>query len=72
MKIARNMPIVVYDSVGLFSAPRVAWMLRYFGADDVRILNGGLKKWQAEGRPLCTGPFTDFVEYFGAEYDYTV
>lgn len=47
--------IVVYDTVGLFSAPRVRWMLRTMGAKDVRILSGGLPKWKAEGRPLETG-----------------
>lgn len=47
--------IVVYDSVGLFSAPRMRWMLKTMGAKDVRILAGGLPKWKAEGRPLETG-----------------
>jgi thiosulfate/3-mercaptopyruvate sulfurtransferase len=44
--------IVVYDSVGLASAPRVWWMLRVFGHRDVAVLNGGLPKWLAEGRPV--------------------
>ncbi len=47
--------IVVYDSAGLFSAPRVAWTLSVMGAEDVRILSGGLPRWQAEARPLETG-----------------
>ena len=44
--------IVVYDSAGLSSAGRPWWMLRVFGHPDVAILDGGLPKWQAEGRPL--------------------
>lgn len=48
--------IVVYDGAGLFSAPRVWWMLRVMGARRVFILQGGLPKWKAEGRPLETGP----------------
>ncbi|HWG80283.1 MAG TPA: 3-mercaptopyruvate sulfurtransferase [Stellaceae bacterium] len=44
--------IVVYDSAGLSSAGRPWWMLRVFGHQDVAILDGGLAKWQAEGRPL--------------------
>ncbi len=44
--------IVVYDSVGLSSAPRVWWTFRIMGASDVVILEGGLPKWIAEGRPV--------------------
>jgi thiosulfate/3-mercaptopyruvate sulfurtransferase len=43
--------IIVYDGAGLNSAPRVWWMLRAFGHDDVAVLDGGLPKWLAEGRP---------------------
>jgi len=31
-------------------------MLRYFGASNVRVLNGGMKKWKAEGRKTASGP----------------
>jgi len=48
--------IVVYDGLGLFSAARVWWMFRVFGHEDVAVLDGGLKKWKAEGRPLEAGP----------------
>jgi len=48
--------IVVYDSLGLFSAPRVWWTFRVMGARDVVILDGGLPKWRAEGRPVESGP----------------
>ncbi|MDZ4382749.1 MAG: 3-mercaptopyruvate sulfurtransferase [Parvibaculum sp.] len=44
--------IVIYDGAGLFSAARVWWMFRVMGHDDVTVLDGGLKKWKAEGRPL--------------------
>lgn len=44
--------IVIYDSVGIFSAPRVWWMFRLMGHEDVVILDGGLKKWLAEGKPI--------------------
>jgi thiosulfate/3-mercaptopyruvate sulfurtransferase len=44
--------IVVYDGMGLFSAARVWWMFRYFGHEDVAVLDGGLPKWRSEGRPL--------------------
>lgn len=47
-----GMRAVVYDSVGLFSAPRLWWTLRVFGVEEVAILVGGLPRWTAEGRKL--------------------
>jgi thiosulfate/3-mercaptopyruvate sulfurtransferase len=45
--------IVVYDgSDNHLSAPRAWWMFRVFGHTDVAVLNGGFKKWKAEGRPV--------------------
>jgi thiosulfate/3-mercaptopyruvate sulfurtransferase len=55
MGIGDGMTIVVYDGAGLFSAPRVWWTFRVFGAPDVRILEGGFPAWAAEGRPVETG-----------------
>lgn len=44
--------IVAYDSHPASQfATRLWWLLRYYGHDNVRVLNGGWKKWQAEGRP---------------------
>jgi thiosulfate/3-mercaptopyruvate sulfurtransferase len=54
--IGADTTVIVYDGAGLFSAPRVRWTFRIFGARDVRILEGGLPAWKAEGRPLETGP----------------
>ena len=56
MGIGDGMRIVVYDGLGLFSAPRVRWTFRTFGARDVVILEGGFPKWQAEGRAIEEGP----------------
>jgi thiosulfate/3-mercaptopyruvate sulfurtransferase len=47
--------VVVYDTRGLASAPRVWWMFRAFGHDRVAVLEGGLPKWRAEGRPVEDG-----------------
>lgn len=47
---------VVYDAHGIFSAPRVWWTLRVMGFPEVSVLDGGLKAWRAEGRPLDDGP----------------
>jgi thiosulfate/3-mercaptopyruvate sulfurtransferase len=48
-------PIVVYDGIGLFTAPRVWWALKVFGAKDVRVLDGGLPAWKRLGFPLEMG-----------------
>lgn len=50
--------IVVYDGMGLFSAPRVWWMLKAMGAEDVHVLDGGLPTWTAAGYPLAQGEET--------------
>ncbi len=53
--VGNGMNVVVYDSKGIFSAPRAWWMFRVMGHEDVVVLNGGLKKWVAEGRPIESG-----------------
>lgn len=52
--ISERDTIVVYDAAGLFSAPRVWWTFRLFGAEKVKILDGGLPAWKAAGLPLET------------------
>ena len=58
--------IVVYDGAGLFSAPRVWWTFRLFGTSNVFILDGGLARWKAEGRPIESGPVTPAPKVFHA------
>lgn len=50
--------VVAYDASapGLMSAGRAWWMFRVFGHDNVAVLDGGLKKWRAEGRPVTAEP----------------
>jgi thiosulfate/3-mercaptopyruvate sulfurtransferase len=47
--------IVIYDQSALRTSARAWFMLRFFGARHVAILDGGLAKWMAEGRPLESG-----------------
>ena len=61
--------VVAYDSVGLSSAGRAWWMLRLFGHRDVAILDGGLPKWRAEGRPLDTALPSPPRRRFTARFD---
>ncbi len=48
--IADGTKVVIYDTKGIFSAPRAWWMFKFFGKENVAVLDGGLPKWKAEGR----------------------
>lgn len=54
--LRREATVVVYDALGIFSAPRVWWTLRVMGFPDVAVLDGGLKAWRAAGLPITTEP----------------
>lgn len=56
MGIGDNTMVVVYDQRGIFSAPRVWWMLRVFGHDNVMVLDGGLPAWVKAGGAVEAGP----------------
>lgn len=49
--IGHNSIIVIYDNKGIYCAPRVWWMFKAMGHQEVYVLNGGLPKWLAENRP---------------------
>ena len=67
--IANSDTVVVYDAGGWVAAPRVWWMFLSYGHRDVRILNGGLKKWRAEGRTVEAGEVRAKPATFKASYD---
>lgn len=67
--LRRETDIVVYDGQGIFSAPRVWWTLRVMGFPRVRVLDGGLPKWRAEGRPLEAGAPPPARTRLAARYD---
>ena len=67
--ISEDMTIVVYDELGLFSAPRVWWTFRTMGATDVRILGGGGPKWRAERRATETGLVNRPRQVFHTDFD---
>jgi thiosulfate/3-mercaptopyruvate sulfurtransferase len=62
--------VIVYDAHGLMSATRAWWMLRIFGHGDVALLDGGLPKWIAEGRPVEDGPAHPRERHFTARFDH--
>jgi thiosulfate/3-mercaptopyruvate sulfurtransferase len=61
--------IIVYDGVGLYSAPRVWWSFRIFGAKNVYILDGGFPAWKAEGRKVEAGAVKRAAAKFNAVMD---
>jgi len=67
--IGENDTIVVYDGAGLYSAPRVWWSFRIFGAKNVFILAGGLAAWKADGRKLEAGAVKRSARQFNAVMD---
>jgi len=58
--------VVVYDQRGIYSAARVWWTFRLFGHQDVAVLDGGLPKWLAEGRPVDDEPVEPRERHFTA------
>lgn len=59
--------VVVYDGSGAnLSAARVWWMFRTFGHERVAVLDGGLPRWRAEGRPLELGEVSPPTAHFSA------
>lgn len=67
--IGDGQTIVVYDGLGLFSAPRVWWTFKVMGAATVRILDGGMPKWKAEGRPVSDQPVRRDERPFTVRFD---
>lgn len=49
--------LVVYDQLGVVSAPRAWWTFKVFGRTNIAVLNGGLPKWQKEQLPVESGPY---------------
>lgn len=52
--VSNDRPVVVYDSANSLAASRCWWLLRYFGKEDVQVLDGGLTAWTAAGLALET------------------
>lgn len=61
--------VVIYDSGSWMAAPRAWWMFLSYGHPDVRVLDGGLKKWIAEGRKVDSGAVTPKPAAYKATFD---
>nr|WP_281376888.1 3-mercaptopyruvate sulfurtransferase [Acidocella aromatica] len=67
--VSSSSHVVVYDQRGIFSAPRLWWMFRVFGHDNVQVLDGGLPAWQTTGDGLEHGePDTPAPGHFTPQY----
>ena len=67
--ISNDDTVVVYDAGGWVAGPRAWWMFLSFGHQNVRVLDGGLKKWLAEGRPVESGAASPRPAIFSATFD---
>ena len=61
--------VVIYDAGGWVAAPRAWWMFRAFGHAAVKVLDGGLQKWRAEGRAVESGDAEPVPATFHATFD---
>src|SRR5574341_84256 len=52
--VRHDRPVVVYDEGDLLGAARAWWVLGWFGHQDVRVLDGGVRAWVEAGLPLAT------------------
>ncbi len=52
--ISNEHRVIVYDNIASMFACRMRWCLRYYGHDDVSVLDGGWARWLAEGRPVAS------------------
>jgi thiosulfate/3-mercaptopyruvate sulfurtransferase len=68
--VGDRMIIVIYEQHGVFSAPRAWWMLRTFGAQEVYILDGGLRAWIEAGLPTHSGEVHRAHANFHAKLDH--
>jgi thiosulfate/3-mercaptopyruvate sulfurtransferase len=68
--VGDHMAIVLYEQEGVFSAPRAWWMLRTFGAQNVYLLDGGLRAWTEAGHPTQSGQVQRAPGSFHAKLDH--
>jgi thiosulfate/3-mercaptopyruvate sulfurtransferase len=63
--------VVIYDAGGWVAGPRAWWMFLAFGHTNVRVLDGGLQKWRAEGRAVASGEADPEAVTFNASFNPT-
>lgn len=70
--ISNDTTVILYGDNNNWFAAWALWQMKLFGHRDVRLMDGGRKKWQAEGRPMTTErPDYPVTEYRASEPDYS-
>lgn len=68
--ISSNSLVVCYDAMGIFSSPRAWWMFKIMGHNNVVVLDGGLPKWLASGKPVQNNySQADRMGHFKSEFN---
>jgi len=71
--IGNDTTVILYGDNNNWFAAWAFWQLKYYGHDDVRLMNGGRVKWEAEGRPMTTElPSVSAVSYTASEGDHSI
>ena len=71
--IGNDTTVILYGDNNNWFAAWAFWQLKYYGHADVRLMNGGRVKWEAEGRPMTTdAPSVSAVSYTASEGDQTI
>eukprot|EP00357_Protocruzia_adherens_P003472 CAMPEP_0114988408 /NCGR_PEP_ID=MMETSP0216-20121206/9577_1 /TAXON_ID=223996 /ORGANISM="Protocruzia adherens, Strain Boccale" /LENGTH=311 /DNA_ID=CAMNT_0002351175 /DNA_START=96 /DNA_END=1031 /DNA_ORIENTATION=+ len=71
LAIGKNSTIVCYDNLGIFTSPRMYWMLKSFGCEDVYVLDGGLPDWKAQGYEVESGDrVTATMDMTGLDFNF--
>jgi len=68
--INKDSAIVVYDTIGIYTSPRVWWMFKAMGHNNIAVLDGGLPAWIQKGFPIEEGKIPNISRGdFTANYD---
>ena len=71
--IGNGTTVILYGDNNNWFAAWAFWQLKYYGHGDVRLMNGGRVKWEAEGRPMTTeSPSVSAVSYTASEGDQSI
>ena len=71
--IGNDTTVILYGDNNNWFAAWAFWQLKYYGHRDVRLMNGGRVKWEAEGRPMTTDvPSVSAVSYTASEGDQNI